>query len=426
MNVFIETLGCKLNFSESSYLQTQFRKKGYKISENKNNNCDILVINSCSVTENADKKCDKFITSFKKKNPNSKVVLIGCYAELKKQELEKKPDINLVVGGIDKFKVIDLLEEKINPSKESLKKTREFVPSHSFEGRTRAFLKVQDGCNYFCSFCTIPLARGRSRSDSIEGVIKRSKELINKGIKEIVLTGINLGDFSTKNNEKLIDLLYRLENIDNLERIRLSSIEPNLFSEKLISFCSTSKKILPHFHIPLQSGSDKVLQEMRRKYDTHLYKKTIESIHSKFNNCAIGADVITGYNNETKEDFNKTIDFIEKLPVTYLHVFPYSERDNTVGVKKHNKNNINIRKQRAKTLREISNKKKLDFYSSNINTIHKVLFEKGKKTNEYNGLTENYIKVKVKFDKNITNNIVNVKLKKITSDNNYILGEVII
>ena len=408
------TLGCKLNFAETSTISRDFRENGFKIvsSEAK---ADISVINTCSVTDHADKKCRQLINKITRLNPNTFVVVVGCYAQLKPEEITKISGVNLVLGTKDKFNILKFIQHKQqNDTSEfyscDIESVKDFSSSYSYGDRTRCFLKVQDGCDYKCSYCTIPKARGGSRNDSIENTIKEAKKVAESGIKEIILTGVNVGDFGRSTNENFIDLLKELEKVEGIERIRISSIEPNLLTDEIIDFVANSKKFLPHFHIPLQSGCNEVLKLMRRRYNTELFKHKIELIKQKMPNAFIGVDVITGTRGETEEYFNLAYNFIKGLDISFLHIFPYSERANTDALNIEYVVPISERKERAKRLKEISDKKHLQFYKNNIGNISNVLFEDYNNKGKIYGFTENYIKVEADYCESLINKIVEVTI----------------
>ena len=413
------TLGCKLNFSETSTISRDLEEEGYaKIDFELG--ADIYVINTCSVTDQADKKCRNIVRKALKYNPNAFIVVIGCYAQLKPEEISRIEGVDLVLGAQEKFNISNYLKDtkkKINTIflNQPIKNVKTFYPGYSVGDRTRSFFKVQDGCNYFCSFCTIPLARGKSRSGTISQTIKKAKEIEKSKVKEVVLTGINLGDFGYKTKENFYQLINKLEELDGISRFRISSIEPDLLSEEIIEFVNSSNKFVPHFHIPLQSGSNLLLKKMRRRYDTDLYSSRIKLIKELMPQACIGVDVIVGFPGETEKEFNKTIDYIKSLPVSYLHVFTYSERANTNAPKLNEIVPMEMRRKRSKQLRILSLKLKLRFYNENIGYKGKVLFE-SKEDNFLVGFTENYIKVKVPFKPNMINTIQEVKLEKISSD----------
>ena len=421
------TLGCKLNFSETSTIARDFLSAGYSRVNFSDYNADIYVINTCSVTENADNKAQKLVRKIKSKSPDSYVAIIGCYAQLQTEKISKIPGVDIVLGAHAKFNLPEYIEnyqhsnQKIF-SETNIKDVDEFIPSYSIDERTRSFLKVQDGCDYNCSFCTIPLARGKSRSSTIKGMRPIIKEIANSDIKEIVLSGINLGDFGIRNGENIIDLLEVIENENGIERCRISSIEPNLLSDEIIEFIASSKKILPHLHIPLQSGSDKILKLMRRRYDLDLYRYKIEKIKSSIPNCCIGVDVIVGFPSESDEDFLKTYEFIKSLDITYLHVFSYSERENTKSVFINNKVHEITKQDRRKVLVSLSNEKKKAFIESNLGSMANILFESCE-DGYVSGLTENYIKVHVPEDERLINEIHSVELINYSSD--MVLGNVV-
>ena len=416
------TFGCKLNFSETSTIARDFEEAGYA-KVDWNDSPDVFVINTCSVTENADKKCKQLVKKTKRINPEGYTIIIGCFAQLKPKEISEMKGVDMVLGANDKFNIIEELE-KPKPTNEvvvkndKIKTVNDFVPSFSKGDRTRSFLKVQDGCDYFCSFCTIPLARGKSRNASVAETIQEAEKIGKTDIKEVVLTGVNIGDFGQdKGDENFFDLVKALDKVDGIERYRISSIEPNLLSDEIISYCLTEKtKFVPHFHIPLQSGSDKMLKSMRRKYDTALYTNRIEKIKSLNPDCCIGVDVIVGYPGETDEEFMKTYNYLKDLPVSYLHVFTYSERANTTAKKLEGSIPMNVRKDRSKMLRILSEKKKRAFYESQVGKSGNVIWEGDNHDGFLNGFTENYIKVKKKFSEEAINTIEHVSHKEIGKD----------
>ncbi len=391
------TLGCKLNFSESSTLARDFQEQGYGRVELEEGP-DVLVINTCSVTDEADQKCRYTVRRAKRSNPNVFIAVIGCYAQLKPEEISQIEGVNVVLGANEKFNLIDRIkafdesEGKIFAGE--IKDVKEFIPSFSSGDRTRTFLKVQDGCNYFCAFCTIPLARGRSRSANVEATLDEAKKAIAVGAKEIVLTGVNIGDFGTAHNETLLDLIQKLDELEGIERYRISSIEPNLLTNEIISFVSTSKIFMPHFHIPLQSGSDEILKGMRRRYRTDLYRERIASIKSAMPHACIGVDVIVGFPGETNEYFNETVEFLKDLDVSYLHVFTYSERANTTALRIEDIVPMEVRNERNKILRLLSAKKRAAFDASFKGQTMPVLWESIDDENMIAGFTPNYIKVR--------------------------------
>lgn len=423
----IQTLGCKLNFSESSGIARQFIDAGYaRVSDGEPFN--ILILNTCSVTENADKKCRAIIRKAQKENENLFTAVIGCYAQLKPEEISKIEGVNLVLGASEKFNIVKHIEENIASDlikiKDGhIKEVKDFIPSYSLGDRTRSFLKVQDGCDYFCSFCTIPLARGRSRSPEISTIVGQAKEIAKAGINEIVLTGVNIGDFGAGRDQSFLDLIGELEKVKGISRFRISSIEPNLLSDEIIDFVASSSIFMPHFHIPLQSGSDILLKSMRRRYDSELFKKRVERIKLKMPHACIGADVITGYPGETEELFNESVDFIMRLDLSYLHVFTYSERANTVAPRKDGVVPVDIRRQRSRRLQEISRKLKRNFYEKFLNETMEVLFEKDE-NGFISGFTPNYIRVKVKSENVNENSLHSVKLNRVNSDDEMLSDKV--
>ncbi len=413
-SVSFYTLGCKLNFSETSTIGRQLVDAGmHKVEFNEG--ADIYVINTCSVTDHADKKCKKIVREALRHNPNAYIAIIGCYAQLKPQEIANIPGVDVVLGAAEKFNLSNYLNQthkkevtEIRDGK--IKDVLEYHASYSIGDRTRSFLKVQDGCDYFCAFCTIPLARGKSRSDSIENVVKQAKDIVESGIKEIVLTGVNTGDFGIQTGETFYELLQALETVDGLQRIRISSIEPNLLTDEIIEFAAQSKKIVPHFHIPLQSGSDKILTLMRRKYLTQLYTSRVEKIKSLIPHCAIGVDVIVGFPGETQEDFLETYNYLNQLDISYLHVFTYSERVNTTANKMPDKVKQGDRFERNKMLSILSEKKRRYFYEQHLHKTYQVLWEAESDGNTMFGFTNNYIRVKTNYDPILVNEIMDITL----------------
>jgi threonylcarbamoyladenosine tRNA methylthiotransferase MtaB len=418
--VAFHTLGCKLNFSETSTIARHFRESGYARVEMEQNP-DVLVINTCSVTDQADKKCRNIVSRAIRQNPGVYVAVIGCYAQLKPQEIASIDGVSLVLGANEKFNIVDYVEKAESNSitqiqAGEIKDVKQFIPSYSQGDRTRTFLKVQDGCNYFCAFCTIPLARGRSRSATIDETILQAKKAIDDGAKEIVLTGVNIGDFGTPNGETFFDLVKQLDELPGIERYRISSIEPNLLTDEIIEFVSKSKKFMPHFHIPLQSGSDTILQAMRRRYRTDLYRNRIERIKQLMPDACIGVDVIVGFPGETEELFKETQLFLSEMPASYFHVFTYSERDNTTALRIAEVVPMETRFERNKILRIMSEKKKRAFYSEFLQKERKVLWESEKDEEMISGFTDNYIKVRIPWNDGLPNTITNVKISSIDMD----------
>ena len=415
------TLGCKLNFSETSTISRQLTDLGFSKVEF-NEGADVFVINTCSVTENANRECRRIIRKAKKISPSSTVIVTGCYAQLKPEAISCIDGVDMVVGANEKFNIPSLLKKFSSQTTEihgcSINNLNYFS-SYSLHDRTRSFLKIQDGCDYPCTYCTIPLARGKSRSDTISNIVKNAEEIAKNGIKEIVLTGVNIGDFKQE-EMRFIDLIKQLDQVNGIERYRISSIEPNLITDEIIDFVKDSKKFMPHFHIPLQSGSDNVLKMMKRRYNTKLYFEKIKKIQKAIPNVCIGADVIVGFPGETDLEFNKTLNFIKDLNISYLHVFSYSERENTKAILLDNKVDKQKRAERSKMLRILSSKLQRLFYKRFENTQQKVLFEKDNKDGFVYGFTENYIKIKIPFDNNLVKNSTNVLLNEI--DENLIMN----
>ena len=416
------TLGCKLNFSETSTLARLFEEGGYAKVDFEENP-DVFIINTCSVTENADKKCKQLVKRAQKINSEALIAIVGCYAQLKPEEIGKIPGVDIVLGANEKFNVldhIDKLEKKPGKSiikYDSIKKTTEFVPSFSYGDRTRSFLKVQDGCDYFCTFCTIPLARGKSRNATIEQTVVEAEKIAQTDVKEIVLTGVNIGDFGQGGTETFYDLVKALDEVAGIERFRISSIEPNLLSNEIINFClNLSQRFVPHFHIPLQSGSNAMLKAMRRKYERELYAERVETIKKNNPNCCIGVDVIVGFPGETNEEFLETVEFIKDLDISYLHVFTYSERANTTAIKMGDSVPIEVRRERSKILHGLSDRKKRHFYEQNKGQIRTALIESEQDEGWMYGFTDNYVKVRIPFDLSLANKLAEVKLTKVNSD----------
>jgi len=426
-SVAFYTLGCKLNFSETSTIGRQLETAGFEKKEF-TDKADVYVINTCSVTDHADRKCKKVVKEALKVNPNAFVVIIGCYAQLKPEEIANIPGVDLVLGAAEKFNLVEHLKEgyeKIGTAKihnQNIKETNVFIPGFSVGDRTRSFLKLQDGCDYFCAFCTIPLARGKSRSNTITETMKVVNQVAETNVKEVVLTGVNLGDFGVQNGETFFDLCLELDKVDGISRYRISSIEPNLLTDEIIEFVARSNKFMPHFHIPLQSGSNTILKAMRRKYERELYAEKVAKIKQLMPHCSIGVDVIVGFPGETDEEFLETYNFINQLDVSYLHVFPYSERANTTARKMSGKVHQFKRNERTEMLRILSEKKKQYFYQQFLNTKANVLFEQEEKSNRMFGFTENYIKVETDYDPLMVNEVCEVSLSHINA-NGFAEGE---
>lgn len=394
------TLGCKLNFSETSTISRQLEDIGF-IKTNFDNKADLYVINTCSVTENANKECRRIIRKVKRTAPESMVVITGCYAQLKPESISVIEGVDMVVGANDKFKIPDLLKN-YKPKTTEIHgcsiNNLDYHSSFSLNDRTRSFLKIQDGCDYTCSYCTIPFARGKSRCDSIENIVANANKIAKNGIKEIVITGVNIGDYKYE-DKKFIDVIKKLEKVNGITRYRISSIEPNLITDEIIEFVKKSRKFMPHFHIPLQSGSDVILAKMRRRYNSELYRNKILKIYNEIPNVSIGVDVIVGFPDETDIEFTESMNFIKDLPVSYLHVFSYSERENTKALLLKNPVDKYKRSERSKILRMLSSKLQRNFYLKSLGTTKNVLFEQEDKNGFLFGFTENYIKIKVPFNK---------------------------
>lgn len=417
------TLGCKLNYSESSAIGRLFSQAGYGIV-NFTEQPDVFVINTCSVTENADKKCKKIVKEALKISPAAYIVIVGCYAQLKPAEIAGIPGVDMVLGAAEKFQIVDHITDLTKQPKalvynQPVSEANQFVASYSFGDRTRTFLKVQDGCDYSCTFCTIPLARGSSRSDKIENIVEQANQIAASGVREIVLTGVNIGDFGLQNGQRInrfIELVKALDEVDGIDRIRISSIEPNLLTDEIIEYVATSKKFVPHFHIPLQSGSDKILSLMRRRYKRNLYADRVAKIKQLMPDCCIGVDVIVGFPGETREDFIDTYNFLNELNISYLHVFTYSERENTLAKEMAGSVPGSTRAERSKMLHILSDKKRRAFYETQLNNNAEVLFEGDIKDGFMHGFTRNYVKVKAKYDPVLVNELRNVKLTAIAAD----------
>ncbi|MEK6615208.1 MAG: tRNA (N(6)-L-threonylcarbamoyladenosine(37)-C(2))-methylthiotransferase MtaB [Bacteroidota bacterium] len=434
--VAFHTLGCKLNFAETSTLARQFEQNGFSKTDFENG-ADVFVINTCSVTEDTDRECRRIVRNALRNSPDAFMIVTGCYAQLNPAEIANIKGVDLVVGASEKFNMINFLngghkKELSEIHSCEIEEATLFVDAYSSGDRTRAFLKVQDGCDYNCSYCTIPLARGSSRSDSVENVVHNAKKIALQGIKEIVLTGVNIGDFKAEVREQradvnghqtsnvrrqtFFDLIKELDKVKGISRFRISSIEPNLLTDEIIEFVAKSEKFVPHFHIPLQSGADRILGLMRRRYKRELYAERVQKIKSLMPYCCIGVDVIVGFPGETEEDFLDTYNFIDSLNVSYLHIFTYSERDNTKAIDFKPVVPIEERRKRNKTMRNLSAAKQQKFYSDNIAAERTVLFERENKDGFIHGFTENYIKVKTKFNSNLINKLREVFLSGIDSN----------
>jgi len=411
------TLGCKLNFSETSSIAGTFNEVGFDRVDF-DEKADVYVINTCSVTNQGDKSSRNIIRQATRKNPGAMVIVVGCYSQLKPGEVGQLEGVDLVLGTQEKFKIPEFLGNLQKKKTTEIRTTRlpdikSYHQAFSWGDRTRSFLKVQDGCDYYCSFCTIPYARGRSRNDSIDNTVKEARKAVEKGFKEIVLTGVNIGDFGKSNDENFLDLLKALEKTEGLKRLRLGSIEPNLLKDDIIDLVAKSDVIMPHFHIPLQSGSDEVLSLMKRKYSTKLFEHRIERIREKVPHAFIGVDVIAGTNGETEKLFQESYDFINGLEISQLHAFTYSERSGTQALKIPWKVEVEDRKRRTQMYINLSEKKLRSFYEKNLGTTQTALFEAQKNGESMSGFTENYIKVETDFDESLVNKLREVKLKSI-------------
>lgn len=433
--VAFHTLGCKLNFSETSSIGRLFEDNGYAIV-NFEQGADIYVINTCSVTDFADRKCRKVVRQALRHAPAAKIVVVGCYAQLKPKEIAAIPGVDLVLGAAEKFRILEFMEDLAAQPNDNkglvfagqVKEANEFVGAFSFGDRTRSFLKVQDGCDYKCTFCTIPQARGASRSDTIENVIANANKIAAMGCREIILAGVNIGDFGNgtevieglkpKKNELFIDLIKALDEVEGIDRIRISSIEPNLLTEEIIDFVAQSKRFMPHFHIPLQSGNNKQLADMRRRYKRELYAERVAKIKAVMPHCCIGVDVIVGFPGETEEDFLETYRFINSLDISYLHVFTYSERANTPAAEISGVVSIEERRRRNEMLRILSEKKRRYFYEQHLGESRPVLFEKDSEGAAMSGFTDNYIKVTLPYDPALVNEIETATLRNVNPEGN--------
>ena len=425
------TLGCKLNYSETSSISRLFEERGYQKVEF-SEAADIYVINTCSVTDNADKKCRKVVKEALKHSPNAFITIVGCYAQLKPQEIAQIPGVDAVLGAAEKFRLLDVLDgfQKdglVKVFNSDINEVKTFNTAYSLSDRTRTFLKVQDGCDYSCTFCTIPLARGESRSDYVTNIVKSVQEIAAAGVKEIVLTGVNIGDFGLHNGlrkETFFDLVKALDAIEGINRYRISSIEPNLLTDEIIRFVAQSQKFVPHFHIPLQSGNNKVLKLMRRRYQRELYAERVATIKSLIPHCCIGVDVIVGFPGETKEDFLDTYQFLNELDISYLHVFTYSERDNTQAITLKDSVPASQRADRSKMLHILSDKKRRFFYEQNLGREDEVLFEEDIENGMMSGFTRNYVRVTAKYDPLLVNETRNIRMTAITPEGHVEIEEV--
>ena len=428
------TQGCKLNFSETSTISRQFQKEGYQKVDFKDE-ADIYVINTCSVTENADRECKRIVRSALKTSPEAFIVIVGCYAQLQPEQISEIYGVDMILGATEKFKLTDYINDLTKKHKTEIHSCEVndanfFVDAYSIGDRTRAFLKVQDGCDYKCTYCTIPLARGVSRSDKLENILKNAKEISEKGIQEIVLTGVNIGDYgkgefgNKKHEHTFLDLVKKLDKVNGIKRIRISSIEPNLLKNETIEFVSRSKAFVPHFHIPLQSGSDVILKNMKRRYLSDLYSNRVKLIKKTMPHCCIGVDIIVGFPGETDEEFLKTYHFLNELDISYIHVFSYSERKNTLAAKMTNVVPKAVRNKRSKMLRVLSAKKRRHFYEQQLGSKRKVIFEDDNKNGFMFGYTENYVRVKTQYKPEWVNQLKKCQLNTIDEDGIFIFESV--
>ncbi len=429
--VAFHTLGCKLNYSETSSIQSLFEKRGFGVTDFENT-ADVYVINTCSVTDFADQKCRQLVRRVMRQSPNGLIIVVGCYAQLKPDEIANIEGVDLVLGAKEKFQIVDYVETLSKSSGKGwvqagdIKNANIFHSAFSFGDRTRTFLKIQDGCDYKCSFCTIPLARGASRSDTVENIVAQAHKIAELGVKEIVLTGVNSGDYGNgteviegtraKKEELFIDLIQALDKVESIPRFRVSSIEPNLLTDEIIAFISQSERFVPHFHIPLQSGNDKQLAQMRRRYKRDLYEHKIETIKKYMPHACIGVDVIVGFPGETDADFNESYNFIESLDVSYLHPFTYSERPNTLAIEMSDVVPMNKRRIRNERLQHLSAEKKKIFYNAHLGEVRPVLLENSKNPTLFTGFTDNYIKVFVPRENHSINTILPVQLSELNAE----------
>lgn len=421
--VAFQTFGCKLNFAETSSISKTFYEKGYEKVDFKDV-ADLYVINSCTVTDNAEKRCKEAIRRAKRQNPNAKVALVGCYAQLRPEELENFKHVDYILGNKEKFNLIDYVENAQNScytSNEEILKVKEFSPAYSIDDRTRTFLKIQDGCDYFCTYCAIPFARGTSRSDTISNTIIQAEKVAALGQKEIILTGVNIGTFGKNHNENLYGLLLELEKVEGIERIRIGSIEPNLLTDEIIELVARSSKILPHFHIPIQSGSNDMLKLMKRKYVREVFAERVLSVKEKMPLACVAADIIIGFPGESEEHFMETYQFLDSLPISYFHVFTYSDRPEARANQMPDKVSKEDKKDRSERLHVLGEMKKREFYRINADTKHTVLWEAAQHGGFMNGLTENYIQVTRKYNSEKVNTLEQIVLSKLNKKGEWVL-----
>lgn len=425
--VAFATLGCKLNYAETSAIARKFADEGFQRTPF-SQKADIYVINTCTVTQAADKKCRNLISKALRNKPGAIVAVVGCYAQLRSRELAELGNVDIVLGTKEKFDILRYIKE-FDAKRQNIIQTcnieqvNQFIPANSISDRTRAFLKIQDGCDYKCSYCTVPLARGRSRNEPISVICNQVNELTREGIKEIVLTGVNIGDFGKSTGETFLDLIRELDTTAAVVRFRISSIEPNLLTDEIVDFIAGSNHFVPHFHIPLQSGCDTVLAAMRRRYKREVFASRVQKIVERMPHACIGADVISGFPGETEEHFNQTFEFLKNLPVSYLHAFTYSERDNTPAAYMPGKVAHAVREERTHRFISLSEEKRRAFYLAHLGTTRKVLFESARKEGLMSGFTDNYIRVEIPYDASMVNKEISIRLLKINSSGN-VLGEI--
>lgn len=422
MKVALHTLGCKLNFSETSTISRSFSERGFE-QVPFNEVADVYVLNTCSVTENADRKCRKFVRQVLRQNEEAFVIVMGCYAQLKPTEISEIEGVDLVLGAKEKFNLFEHIDDFTKPHSckviaGEIGEVNEFKHAFSAGDRTRSFLKIQDGCDYKCSFCTIPLARGTSRSDKLENIIANAQKIAELGVKEVVLTGVNIGDYGKGMDDKFIDVVKALDEVAGIDRIRISSIEPNLLTDEIIEFVAHSKRFMPHFHVPLQSGNDEMLKVMRRRYKSGLYSDRVRKIRELMPDASIGVDVIVGFPGESDEHFANTVEFLKEIDVTYFHVFTFSERLNTVAAEMENQVPMNVRHERSATLRNLSEKKRRAFYERFVGEERPVLWEAIVKDGRREGFTDNYLKVELEENLSSPNEIGTVRLGEVNAAGN--------
>jgi threonylcarbamoyladenosine tRNA methylthiotransferase MtaB len=422
--IAFQTFGCKLNFAETSTIARQMKEEGFEVVGYREQ-AEVYVIHSCVVTAQAEKKCRAAIRQARKRNPSSTVAVMGCFAQMKEGELMKMPEVDLLLGSEEKFMLKDYLKDETvgracHTHVGDISHSATFTPSWSTGDRTRSFLKVQDGCDYFCTYCTIPFARGRSRSATIAGTIATTREIAATGMKELILTGVNIGDFGKPHGESFFGLMKELDKVEGIDRIRISSIEPDLLNDEMIAFVAASKRFLPHFHIPLQSGSDRMLDSMKRKYRREVFASRVQEIKRHMPHACIAADVIVGFPGETEEDFRDTWHFLDVLPVSYMHVFTYSERPGTKAVTLDGKVCASDKRDRSRRLHELSDRKKALFYKENTGRMARVLFESDNTGGWMHGFTENYIRVKTRYDQELVNRVVELRLEALDETGDFV------